>query len=65
MGGCITRHLLDFGIAIADHVGHFYNTKRWHSTLGYLTPNEFEDLHLPKPPAKLSYVVVHFMGLPH
>ena len=48
------RTKLELGIAIAEYVDHFYNAERRHSALGYLTPNEFEDLHLPKPSAKLS-----------
>ena len=32
-------------MAIADYIDHFYNPARRHSSLGYLTPNEFEDLH--------------------
>jgi len=30
--------------AIADYIENFYNPARRHSSLGYLTPNEFEDL---------------------
>ena len=30
-------------------IEHFYNSERRHSALGYLTPNEFEDLLQPKP----------------
>jgi putative transposase len=48
------RTKLELGIAIAEYLDHFYNAERRHSSLGYLTPNEFEALHLPKPPAKLS-----------
>jgi len=29
-------------IAIADYINNFYNPQRRHSTLGYLSPNEFE-----------------------
>ncbi len=38
----------------ADYIEHFYNSARRHSALGYLTPNEFEDKHSPKPVATLS-----------
>jgi hypothetical protein len=31
--------------SIAEYVEHFYNSERRHSSLGYLTPNEFEALH--------------------
>ena len=43
------RTNLELAIAIADYIEHFYNPARRHSALGYLTPNEFEDLHSPKP----------------
>ncbi len=33
--------------AIADYIENFYNPARRHSSLEYLTPNEFEDLHSP------------------
>jgi transposase InsO family protein len=39
------RNNLELGIAIADYIDHFYNHTRRHSSLGYLTPNEFEDLY--------------------
>lgn len=48
------RTNLEFAIAIADYIEHFYNPARHHSALGHLTPNEFEDLHSPKPAATLS-----------
>ncbi len=48
------RTNLELAIAIADYIEHFYNPARRHSALGYLTPNEFEDLHSPKPQATLS-----------
>ncbi len=35
--------------AIADYLENFYNTERRHSSLGYLTPNEFEVLHSVQP----------------
>ena len=31
--------------AIADYIERFYNPRRMHSTLGYLSPNEFERQH--------------------
>jgi transposase InsO family protein len=36
---------MELGLAIAEYIDHFYNSGRRHSSLGYLTPNEFEDLH--------------------
>jgi len=32
-------------LAIADYIERFYNPKRMHSTLGYLSPNEYEEQH--------------------
>lgn len=32
--------------ALADSIENFYNAARRHSSLNYLTPNEFENLHL-------------------
>ena len=32
--------------AVVDYVARFYNPKRLHSTLGYLSPNEFENINL-------------------
>jgi putative transposase len=40
--------------AIFEYIEAFYNPKRRHSSLGYLTPSEFEDLHSPQPQATLS-----------
>jgi len=40
------RTRLELGIAIAEWIEHFYNSLRRHSSLNYLTPNEFEVLHL-------------------
>ncbi len=36
---------MELAIAIADYIDHFYNPARRHSSLGYLTPNECDDLH--------------------
>jgi putative transposase len=36
------RTNLELALAIADYLEHFYNCDRRHSSLGYLTPNEFE-----------------------
>lgn len=48
------RTVLELAIAIAEYIEHFYNPVRRHSTLGYLTPNEFDDLHSSQPTATLS-----------
>jgi len=49
------RTKMELGLAMADYVEHFYNCDRRHSSLGYLTPNEFEDLHsTTTQPATLS-----------
>ena len=48
------RTNLELAIAIADYIEHFYNPARRHSSLGYLTPNEYERLHSTQPPATLS-----------
>jgi transposase InsO family protein len=48
------RTNLELAVAIADYIDHFYNPTRRHSALGYLTPNEYEDLHSPQPQATLS-----------
>jgi transposase InsO family protein len=48
------RTNVELAVAIADYLEHFYNPARRHSALGYLTPNEFEELHSAKPVATLS-----------
>jgi hypothetical protein len=49
------RTNLELAIAIADYIEHFYNPSRRHSSLGYLTPNEFERLQSPSiPPTRAS-----------
>ncbi len=52
------RTNLELAVAIADYIQHFYNPARRHSSLGYLTPDEFEDLHLRQSQATLSKEVV-------
>src|ERR1022692_3572291 len=37
---------VQLSVAIADFIENFYNPQRRHSSLNYLTPNEFENLHL-------------------
>ena len=39
------RTKIELAVAMADYIEHFYNPDRRHSSLDYLTPNEFEDLH--------------------
>ena len=43
----------ELAVAIADYSEHFYDPARRHSALGYLTPNEFENVHSPQPQAML------------
>jgi len=45
---------IELSIAIADYIENFYNPIRRHSSIDYLTPNEFEDLHLTQPAATSS-----------
>ena len=40
-----------FSTAVFDFVEAFYNRRRRHSTLGYLSPAEYELLHLRAAPA--------------
>ena len=42
------------GIAKAEWIEDFYNPIRRHSSLGYLTPNEFEALHSKETKAAFS-----------
>ena len=39
------RTKIELSIAIAEWIEHFYNPERLHSSLGYLSPMEFEALH--------------------
>ena len=39
------RTKMELGLAMAEYIEDFYNSDRRHSSLGYLTPNEFEDVH--------------------
>ena len=41
-------------LALFTYIEGWYNPRRRHSALGYLTPNEYEDLHSPQPQATLS-----------
>ena len=40
------RTVAELSSAMADYIETFYNVARRHSALNYLTPIEFEDLHL-------------------
>jgi putative transposase len=53
------RTNLELAIAIADYIDHFYNSARRHSALGYLTPDEYEQLPSSQPQATLSPEPVH------
>ncbi len=48
------RTNVELAVAIADWIDHFYNPARRHSSLAYLTPNEYEEKHSPQPMATLS-----------
>ena len=37
--------IVELSSAMADYIENFYNPQRRHSSLNYLTPNEFEELH--------------------
>ncbi len=37
--------VLELSSAMADYIDNFYNPTRRHSSLKYLTPNEYEVLH--------------------
>jgi putative transposase len=37
--------VVELSSAMADYIENFYNETRRHSSLNYLTPNEFEGLH--------------------
>jgi transposase InsO family protein len=43
---------VELATAIADYIENFYNPSRRHSSLDYLTPNEFEALRSPHKPAR-------------
>jgi putative transposase len=43
------RTIVELTAAIADWLENFYNTERRHSSLNYLTPDEFEGLHSSQP----------------
>jgi putative transposase len=48
------KRVAELSTAIAEWIEDFYNSVRRHSSLGYLTPNEYEALHLEKTRAAFS-----------
>jgi transposase InsO family protein len=46
------KTVIELSAAMADYIETFYNPSRRHSSLAYLTPDEFEDLHLRPNPYK-------------
>ena len=48
------KTVVELSTAMADYIETFYNPARRHSSLAYLTPNEFEDLHLEKAQVEFS-----------
>ena len=46
--------VVELSVAMADYIENFYNSARRHSSLGYLTPTEFEDLELNETQALLA-----------
>jgi transposase InsO family protein len=48
------KTVLELSSAMADWIDNFYNPLRRHSSLGYLTPNEYEALHSRETEAAFS-----------
>jgi putative transposase len=48
------RTNVELAIAMADYIEYFYNSARRHSSLCYLTPDEFEAPHSTQTQATLS-----------
>lgn len=46
--------IVELSIAMADYICNFYNAERRHSSLGYLTPREFELIESSKNPSILT-----------
>jgi putative transposase len=46
--------IVELTSAMADYIENFYNLERRHSSLNYLTPNEFEELQLTQTQTALS-----------
>ena len=50
---------VELSVALVDFIENFYNADRRHSSLGYLTPKEFAELHSNKTRAEMLQLVVH------
>jgi putative transposase len=50
---------VELATAMADYIVNFYNTRRRHSSLDYLTPNEYEALPSQNAPARTLIAVGH------
>jgi len=50
---------VELSVALVDFIENFYNVNRRHSSLGYLTPREFAELHSNKTRAEMLQLVVH------
>jgi putative transposase len=48
------KTVLELSSAMAEWIETFYNPLRRHSSLGYLTPNEYEALHSAENQATFS-----------
>ncbi len=46
--------IVELSIAMADYICNFYNAERRHSSLGNLTPREFELIESSKNPSILT-----------
>ena len=53
------RSVVELSVALADYFENFCNETRRHSSLGYLTPREFADLHSANSRAEMLQLVVH------
>lgn len=42
---------------IANYIVNFYNAQRLHSTLGYLAPNDYEQVQAQKRAKKVSEII--------
>ena len=50
---------VELATAMADYIVNFYNPSRRHSSLDYLTPDEFELLSSTQTPARTLIGVAH------
>ena len=53
---------VELATAMADYIVNFYNPARRHSSLNYLTPDDFELLTSTHNPARTLIGVTHSMG---